>query len=342
MTEHPFNLQGAEYWTKPFKNTSALMFTAVTRKRASLTIDAPPDVDFAERKELPVPVLHVASQRDLAQFRFQDTALLTGVRLEDGLVKVASAMVAPPADREPDDEEHDETSFAGGTYTLDARARLGIPSERGTWVFTILLRDIVSNRVRSRVGKTADWNDPEVARFLAEQALPPAPSVSPAPDSPLPGYFAVAASPAVPTEPGLALAAPRVVVTKAGEKAVVAGSLRVAVQPRQITARAEGEPYPAVAGKAVGAVLPVTVIALSSNKHDPLHMVLTMQVPSFDAVPAGATDAVVTAHFAFDLFAQRGVQRAAHTYFLYAFCGEHMAGPVPVGLVTEDMLPGKR
>lgn len=342
MTEHPFDLQGAEYWSKPFKNVSKLMFEAVTRKRASLTIDAPPDVDFAQRKELPVPVLHVASQRDLAQFRFQDIAVLTGVRLEDGLVKVAQAMVAPPVASEPDDTEHDATTFAGGTYKLDARARLGIPSERGTWLFTLVLRDIVSNRVRARVGKTADWDDPEVARFLAQQPVPPAPAVAPAPGSPLPGYFAVAASPAVPAEPGIALAAPRVVVTKAGEKAVVAGSLRVAVPPRQITARAEGEPYPQVAGKPPGAIVPVTVIAVSSNKSDPVHMVLSMQVPSFDAVPAGATGAVVTAHFAFDLFAQRGVQRAAHTYFLYAFCGEHMAGPVPVGLVTEDMLPGKR
>jgi hypothetical protein len=158
----------------------------------------------------------------------------------------------------------------------------------------------------------------------------------------LPTYFKISNSPPLPEEMGIALDAPRIVVLKAGEKAIVAGSFRVRVRAQQLTARKDMAGYPPVASRTPTAIVPLTVLALSSASSEPLQMVLPMQLPSFDPVAADQADATVTGYFAFDLLAQKGIRPEAHTYFIYAFSGEHMFGPVSIGFVTESMLPGRR
>jgi hypothetical protein len=51
------------------------------------------------------------------------------------------------------------------------------------------------------------------------------------------------------------------------------------------------------------------------------------------------TDPVGTGFFSVNLLDFPGVARKAATYFIYAFVGEWMSGPIAVGLATPDMLP---
>ena len=62
---------------------------------------------------------------------------------------------------------------------------------------------------------------------------------------------------------------------------------------------------------------------------------LAISVPSFDPVGEGNSP-TVTGSFNLDLLNVPGVVPDEQTYFLYAFSGKSMAGPVPVALVSES------
>lgn len=67
--------------------------------------------------------------------------------------------------------------------------------------------------------------------------------------------------------------------------------------------------------------------------------IVPLKAPSYDPIPPGEKAPMVTGHFALDLLAAGAMARLPQTVFVYAFSGEALEGPVPVGLVTEAMLP---
>jgi hypothetical protein len=340
MTSHPFKLQGDEYWTDPFKNAMDLQDATIGEGKTALLIDAPPLVDSGIHQTIPVLVYTCMTQKDEFAMPLERGALLVATRLEDRETFTAAAV--SQENPQPGGKQQfvpQEGVLATSSLSADLRKRLALDLSPATYMVTLLLRDRASNRVRVTVARpSAGYTDPEVEKVLGAPAPPPPAPVTPAPGSPLPSYAPVPTSPPVPATAGVALTAPRVFLTKDGTQAVVAGSFRVPVLQRE-RVTAGGPPVGAErAGKAPTAVVPVTLVVLSSetSAYGPYRM--RMRVPSYDAI-AGGAGAEVTGHFAVDLFSFAGLEKRAATCFVYAFVGEWMAGPVPVGVVTEKQLP---
>lgn len=324
----PFELADAEFWSEPLKNLDKVSEAHETGPGRVLVIDGPGEVDLEARKSLPIPVYYLAPQTDTRSFAFQDIAVILLSRLEDRAVFCGMAADPLTIPREPATEAGDPTVLIGSSYVLDLRKHPQIPWRPGTYLVTLAMRDLVSNRARVRLGPSpAKFKDPEVEKFLREQA-PPAPApVSPEPGDPFPSYRPDAKSPPLPEEEGIALAVDRVVVTSKDARAALRASFRLApLRGELISGAAEGSP---------AAIIPITLVLTGTETIFPL--AFTVRAPAFGK----PGDAMLTGHFSIDLLDIPHFKTRPQTYFVYAFAGAAMAGPAPVGLVSEDMLPGR-
>ena len=331
MNEHPFNLQGDDYWTKPFKNDRALAEKTIFQSQPGLFIDGPPTVDLSVHPTIPIPVFSCLSQKDAYALPLMRHAFLVATRLGDRQTFTGFAVARDrPLPQTPPGAPADESAMMTESLLPDLKERLGLPAEPATYEVVLLLREHASNQVRVSVGKSGDYKDPEVEKFLQQQPLPPPAPVSPqAKAEGLPRYRRSESSPALPAEAGLALAAPRVTVLKPGAPLPVSGSFKAPVLKRELTGATAGNDD-------VTAIIPVTLVAFSSDPGRPGPFIMRLRVPTYDAVVA---DGVGTGYFAVDLLGLPGLPAKAATLFVYAFLGEWMTGPVQVALVTPDMLP---
>jgi hypothetical protein len=335
--EHPFKLRGDEYWTAPFKHQSELLFSTVGEMKKAIVIDAPPAVEIGVRDTLPVPLVYSTSMEDAESFAFDQNAVLVAVRLDDGAALTRAAVDRLTQDEAPGGGRGDPDTFVGRTALVDLLERFTLPAKPANYLLTVVLRDLVSNRVTTKLVRSAStYADPEVEKFLREQPLPlPAPpGPLPLPGAQLPAYTKGADSPPVPAEPGIALAVPRLVVPRRQRSAVLTGSFRAAVPRRETTWRKGMPPIPS--GQPT-AIVPITILLVNTANEPPAQ--ISLRVPSFDPVDPEAERPVVTGHFAVDLLGLPDVGVRAATHFVYAFAGEAMAGPTPMAIVTEDMLP---
>jgi hypothetical protein len=235
-----------------------------------------------------------------------------------------------PLPKAPPGTVGSQTSMVTGNMVLDLKPHLGPGDPTGTYDVVVFLREHVSNRARIAVKKSASYTDPEVAKFIEQQPLPAPEPVFPPPGAPLPSYRRGKTSPAIPEAAGIAISAPRVTLVREGTQVDVSGSFRVPLLKRELTGASPG-------GEDATAIIPITLVAFSTDPNDFGPFVLRMRVPTYDAI--APADPVGTGFFSVDLLDFPGVARKAATYFIYAFVGEWMSGPIAVGLATPDMLP---
>jgi hypothetical protein len=218
------------------------------------------------------------------------------------------------------DTGHVPKGWSARVADLDARERLGLRWSATTHLLTVLLLDKQTNRVRVRLGAGATaYEDEEVLKFLAEERAkkgPPPPW--PTPGEHLPTFQKTARSPAVPDKTGIALAIDRVLVVPGA--AELHGSFRLPIARRHV--------------RDTEAVVPITLVITGSESAAPV--VLPLQVPVAISSPAPAE---VTGHFGLDLLSVPAMPRSAQTYFMYAFAGELLVGPVPFAFVDRGSLP---
>jgi hypothetical protein len=333
MSEHPFDLQGDEYWTKPFKNRRNLAEQTIFKGQAGLFIDGPPEVDLAVHPTIPVPIFTCLAQKDAFALPLRRHGLLVATRLEDRTTFFGPVFRADrPFPPTPPGTEADESAMMTDNLLPDLKQQLRLGDAPASYEVVLLLREHFSNRVRIAVGKSGGYADPEVKKFIEQQPVPAPAPVSPAPaaGAGLPSYRRSDASPAVPEAAGIALAAPRVATLQPGTRVAVSGSFKVPLLKRELTGASPG-------GDSPTAIVPITLVAFNSQVDGFGPFVMKLRAPSYDAV--APTDPVGTGYFAVDLLAFPGVEPKAATFFVYAFVGEWMSGPVHAGLVTPDMLP---
>jgi hypothetical protein len=126
----------------------------------------------------------------------------------------------------------------------------------------------------------------------------------------------------VPDKLGITLAVPRVVPRNQHMRAIVHGSFRLRLLPRE---RAPGRIY--------SAVVPITLLATGSDVPNPYQF--DLRVPVYD--PVATVDGVgeVSGYFSIDLQSLANLDVVDQTFFLYAFSGELITGPLPMALVTR-------
>jgi hypothetical protein len=333
MSDHPFNLQGDEYWTKPFKNDRDLAERTIFKDQTGFFIDGPPEVDLTVHDTIPVPIYTCFTQKEAFALPLARYAVVLAMRLENRQSFIGFA--APrdkPLPRTPPGTRASETAMVTGNMVLDLKPHLDRGDASGTYDVVVFLREHVSNRVRIAVKKTGGYADPEVAKFIAQQPLPAPEPVFPAPSAgaPLPSYRRGKTSPELPGSPGVVISAPRVTMVREGTQVDVSGSFRIPVLKRELTGASPGNDSPT-------AIIPITLIAFGTDDNDFGPFFLRMRVPTYDTL--APTDPVGTGFFAVNLLDFAGVPRKAATYFVYAFAGEWMSGPIAIGLATPDMLP---
>jgi len=329
MSEHPFNLQGDEYWTQPFKNDDGLAERTIFKKQPGLFIDGPPIVDLAARDTIPIPIFSCTSQNDAARSPLMKHALLVATRLEDRQTFFGFATPRDrPLPKASSGPAASSTAMTTENLVPDLRKQAGIGDALGTYEVVVLVRERASNQVRVAVKKGNGYKDPAVEKFLQQQPVPKPAPVSPTPASGagLPRYRRGPASPELPAVNGVALAGPASAVLHPGAPIELAGSFRVPLLKRELTGASPGQ-------GAATAIVPMTLMAFSSAAEGFGPFVMRMRVPTYDAV--AGPDPTGTGFFSVNLMDLAGLPARPATLFVYAFMGEWMSGPVRVDLTSR-------
>lgn len=345
-----FGLSDGDYWDAPQSRNMAIAQQLWALDRDVLAVGTPRMVPLDQRDSLPVLVHRAGTYRELMAVSFLERTAVVAVDTQRNLVYVTGVLQEP--DVELPSGPVDPASIPEGQTTasaiLDLREACELEWRPTRLLVTAILRDIVSNRAAVELGRTLDgYEDPEVKKFIEEhRARLAGPAVHPPAGEPFPAYHTDAQAPRPPAQRGLRIATERTVLLTPGARSVLRGSFRLPVHDHERVRRAAdaapddgGRPAADAAPDDAGvprAVIGITLVITASD--DDSVGVLRLDVPSYDAPAADDGDA--TGAFAIDLLEVGVVPRRAQTYFVYAFSGEYMVGPVPAALVSEDMIGG--
>ncbi len=341
MSDDPFGLKDEEFWTDPWRNRRAAQRPLMQKGEGALLLGAPAKVGLQEHDTFPVAVLRVRKANDAAS-PFKGTAIVAVADLNTSQLKARLAFPprrhtfrAATVSGRKDSFSDDDTAMISEGHTVDLGARLGIPAAWGEYVVTVILRDQVSNRCRMKLVDSTTYDDPAVERYMRElQAMKLGiPRISPEPDDPAPSYQRLDDSPELPSEPGIALAVERVNVIQPATDGLsthcpLTASFRLPVRPHHLAEPPEGD---APDEPQATAVVPITLLLTGSA--DPAPKLVKLAVPSYEAVATDAGQPVATGYFHLDLCRLADLTSTPQTYFLYAFAGEAMTGPVPAAFV---------
>lgn len=320
-------LQDADYWDDPLKTRMQIEDRLLDEERSLTVIGAPSLVAYQSRETLPLVVLRVGKQDEIARLPFRHFALLIAQELTtnttySGLAVVDDAVPIPPYDGPPLD------GWTGEAWVVDVRDRLQLPWQRGELLISLVMRDTISHRVRVKLDK-GGYKDPEVEAYLAEaDGKPQLAEIHPKPRGDddgrtLPSYRAQKDSPPLPEQLGINLAVPRVIARNPNMRAIIKGSFRLRPLPREL----------APAGADVSAVVGIGLVITGSDLPAPYHF--DLKVPVYEPVRTVDGQGEVTGYFTLDLQTLANLDNIDQTYFIYALSGELLTGPVPMALVTR-------
>jgi hypothetical protein len=336
-------LTDEDYWTNPFKTRVEIETELLDEERAALVVGAPSTISLQNRDTFPLLVLRTDTLDAMSRLPFRRNAVVVAVELENNTTYADMAISTDIV--EPAPYEGPPLQGMGGEgYLIDVRKRLELPWKRGSYLVSLILRDQMSNRVRVEL-KKGGYQDPAVDEFLEQTKHVPEPlSVWPPEGSPpadaqgnddiaeaLPSYREHEKSPPIPSTPGIALVADRVVPMGAGMRCVLRGSFRLTAKARHVVDPStvpDGATPPTFT-----AIVPVTLLLTGSDRAAPY--LFPLRLPTFDSVPRDGNNHEVTGFFSVDLCELGEIAAMEQTYFIYAFSGEAMAGPVPMALVTR-------
>ncbi len=315
-----FGLDDDEFWTDPLRNQSDATGRLSDDRVVGPRIDGPRRVALAARTTLPIALAYRESHATFARAPLEDWAVVCAIDPRDGWFAARKVATDPlPPQARPDPTAPVSRGYASRCEVFDLRERLGVPWRAGPLLVTVIVRDAASNRLR-------------IEREGGEPAPPAPPLQADAPGDPLPSFAPRPDSPAPPAAGGIVVAAER--VCEVARPVVLRGAVRVAAPRTGIADAVTGR-----ADVAREAVVPVVLLLTSSVSRGVVVHRLAVPVArprGGDAQADGA--AWLDGAFALDLRTIPGAPTGAETVFVYAFTGEHMHGPTPVGLVTQAQL----
>jgi hypothetical protein len=262
-----------------------------------LLIDAPSRVNLADRSHLPGAIYHLGAIRDLAAVPFDRFGVITAMNVSTHRLYAAGGSALL---------RDDDLVEAPPVAPED------LPEGDMSTTYPLDLRAILGlpwepgRYLLTALQRETVSNRAQVELVRPEGSTPTPASlavdeaVSPAPEAGVFSYQADAQSPALPEGFGIQLSPRRVVVLKQDLRWPVHGTFRLPTQ----------------AGSGF------SVHLLVSGADDGSVAVIHLHVPP-------------TGHFTVDLGRLLSFRRP-QTYFLSAFSGSHLAGPVPTALVADN------
>lgn len=338
MIDDTFGMEDEAYWTDPWVNRKAIQRPLMQGGQEAFIIGAPKVVPLDRHKTLPVAVLRTRKAQGGSPVDFRPMAVLAAWDINAGRLSARMAFPkappAPPATapKRPagkgDSFSGDATAMISEAGTLDLAARLQLPLASGEYVVSLLCLDQAANQCRMKVVDSAAFHDAEAEaylRALREEQMGPA-RVHPAAGQGAAAYTQLPASPAIPEDTGIALAAQRVTVLRPDRPCMLHGSFRLPVPaPAAKTPPGAGEAAPT-------AIVPIGLLLTGSITPDPV--VIHLNVPAYAPLEKAGKERIAIGHFALDLCAHARLAGVVQTYFVYAFSGEAMAGPVLAAFVS--------
>jgi hypothetical protein len=334
-------LSDEDYWASPFKTRGNVESKLMSAGTEALIIGAPKAVILQNRDTLPVVVIRTAPLDIMARTVFRKTAVLVAVDVTTNKTYAYMAIVIDIKEPAPYNGPPLE-GMGGEAFLLELKKQLKLPWVPSTYMINILLRDKVSNRARVEI-KKGGYEDPAVIEFLkSRQKTVEAPSVWPEPGPPtmgpqgiqrvgIPYYRELTTAPPIPAQPGIVMAADRVVPMTPNMACLLRGSYRLPIQAKDIVKELPAQ-KPDME-KPHTAVVPITLVLTGSDSPAPI--VVSLRVPTYDPVDKNAEAPVVTGQFTIDLCKLGNIAGLEQTLFIYAFSGDVMAGPVPMALLRQ-------
>ena len=349
----PLELDDADFWSEEIViSTRETVVNEILSRDdpRGVVLDAPTKADVDRYQSIPVLGFYVRRMLDDQVMSFDRHAIAVAVDQQTNYARVQLAfdrgkLLAPP--------EYPPIPVMKSVTTVDMwngdwRVATGLPWEPGRHRLSLMVREFLSNQVEIELEQTLSFEDPEVAKFLEAErekgrrrfppkVYPPHPTKAdwgdeaPDPAGWLPKYLEQDGSPAIPDEPGIELSVERVRLVSESTRCVVHGSFRLPALEAEIVMTGG----PEVGDAAATAVVPITLVVTASEAIGPF--VFRLQLPSYDSVDLDDDPVVMSGQFTVDLISL-GLPRSAQTYFLTAFNGAHVCGPVPFAFVSEDML----
>lgn len=272
-------------------------------------IDAPRRVDTRKRTTLPAGIYQLGPIREVAATKLYKLAAISAIDTVRNRIFLAGGQAlrrdSDIMEAQPRDPARMPDGDMSTTYPVELRSMLGIAWQPARLLVTLLMRDRTSNR--ALVDLEGAGSPEELPPARAEDVFPPADKVATF-------YQMRPKSPPVPAGPGIVLSPDRIVDLRHDWQWPLYGSFRLAPAPHERTAQSP----PA-------AVLGIHLVIQGAD--DGGLSLTTLRVPAYERAGEFATG-----YFAVDLM-QLCRFRKPQTYFLTAFCGDHMAGPIPSAIV---------
>lgn len=320
----PLGITGAQYWDSPWLNTDALYDELRPKPGTTLILDAPARVDVEKRQTLPLLAYHAGRSLELYRVPFEGHGLVTAMDVDRNVLYASP--VLPVEDRDP--IEDPVPGFHAVARILDLRELLGLLWRPSRLVVRGFLLDQSVDPLEVELVPAARiFDDPAMNAYVTERRdAPRPPRVSRPDDVPVTGFRADANSPEPPSHSGLALSVGRIAEAQPGARHLLYGSLRASIRA---TERVED-------GVDVGdpdarAVVRVSLLVFGAENK--ALSVVPINVPIYEL--EGESGVGI---FAVDLLRLSGVADISQTYFVYGFVHEAFVGPVPMSVVTPDLL----
>lgn len=293
-------------------------------------VDAPREIALPGHKKLPLISYYMGSYQQIVTRSFADHAVIAVMDPDRNELYLADA--------EEDDGERVQVpnttkaedlpqGWLANIKELDVRERTRVPWRTGRLISQIVLLDLPSNRVETKIGSASSFVDPAKEKFLAEERgrqNPPAPFPK-LPDS---AYAQQAGSLPIPESNGIVLQADRVVVAEDKKPILLQGAFRLSVLPEE-QVKADAAAYNkehSLTGYA--ACLTIHLLVVGTGQRAPFQYRLQIPVKT-------VTEGIASGNFALDLTTLPDFPISEQTLFLYAYAKESATEPVTIGVIDR-------
>ena len=329
----PYKLDDSAFWANTDRGSDRLGRELVGEYQGIL-VDAPRRVPIDQRATLPAAIYYLGRIRELAAVKLEQHGIITAMNVsENRLYAVPGAALRQETDiieRPPVDPAKLPAGDMSTVKAVELRQLLKLPWKPARYLYTVLLRDKVSNRAEVELCQSPTcYVDPEVVKYQeAERArINPGP-MFPRPGNPVPNFRKQPDSPAVPDKPGFNIAQTRLVDLQRDPHWLLKGAFRLNALPQETVKPGWMDPHYALRTADPKPIAVVGVTLVITGADDGSLYVYPLNLPAF-----GRAGAAVTGHFNMDVLQLSGAPRVRQTYFIYVFSGESMAGPLPTALV---------
>lgn len=334
-------LAGLDLYAASPAAIAGVVDAAMKAGQRALAFRVPTSVDLSQRDSLPLLALE-ASRTDQS-YGVARRGVIVVTRVQGNHTEAASWFTPKPAPRrkprpaDDDDEGEGAVGFRALTIDVDLRERfpdlLWRPS---TLLVRVITGEEISAPARVELTAGALGDDPDVRTFVEWARANENPLAVATPDLPMDDQRDEW-TPAVPDSPGVALALQPVSLARASDRLLLRGAYRLPLRAGELVTPGSPNAFDAE-GAPVVARLQIALVLVGERNPAPTVIVLPIAARALSGELVDGRPCAV-GQFRCDLFGHPAMPRGLQRYALFAFSGEHAAGPVRLTLISETLVP---